>query len=114
MREGYLDSKRISSVTDCGPRGVSANRAPVMLIACPGQSLFDPGLDVAFRLPTNCGQLGNDEISRALEHELLAKRKGLKVAQIGQMLEHVSDFEDISGPHLLGEILETIFPIVCG
>ncbi len=73
LREDYLISKRISLMTAGSPCGMSANRALIVLVAGPCESLFDPGLDVAFRLPTNCGQLGNDKISSALEHALLAK-----------------------------------------
>jgi len=36
------------------------------------------------------------------------------MAEIVEMFEHRGDFKDVAGAHLLGKILETIFPIVGG
>ena len=73
MPEDYLDFGRISLVTGRSPCGMSANWMPIVLATGTCQSLFHSGLEVAFRLPTDGGQFGNDKISRALKHALLAK-----------------------------------------
>jgi hypothetical protein len=56
-------------------------------------------LDVALRLPANSGKFGNDKVMCPFEHALLAKRKGLAVAQEIEVLEHFSNLENISCAH---------------
>jgi len=64
------------------------------------QRVVHAWLDVAFRLPANSREFGNNKIVRPFEHALLAKRKGFAVAQEIEMLEHFRNLENISGAHL--------------
>src|SRR5207237_8513079 len=36
------------------------------------------------------------------------------MTEIVEMFRHLGDFKDVAGAHLLGKILETIFPVVGG
>lgn len=63
------------------------------------ECLIDTRLDVAFRLAADRGEFGNHKISRTFEHTLFAEREGFEIAQIGQMLEDIRNFEDVSGTH---------------
>ena len=91
------ESHSVSGNSSCGS---NLGRAPVVLGTGAGQRIFDARSNVALWLAADCGQLGNDQIARALEHALFAKRKGLTMAQIGKMLEHISHFKDVAGAHL--------------
>jgi hypothetical protein len=99
-------------VTGGGSGGAGARWAAIMLGASASQSLFHARLDVAFGLAANSGQLRNHQVARPLEHPLFTKGKRLEMTEISQMFEHVRSFENIPGPHLLGEVFKTIFPIV--
>src|SRR6266496_3049291 len=78
------------------------------------QRLIDTRFYVAFRLATDGGQFRNNQVARSLEHSLLAERKRLEVAEIIEMLQHSSDLKNVAGAHLVGKILEAIFPIMSG
>ncbi len=51
---------------------------------------------------------------RAFEHTLFAEREWLEVAKVRQVFEHVGDGKNVSRAHLVGKILEAVFPIVRG
>ena len=63
------------------------------------ECLVDTRLDVAFRLAADGCQFGNHKVSRTFEHTLFTEREGFEIAQIGQMLENIGNFEDVSGTH---------------
>ena len=69
-------------------------------------------LNIAFGLAADGGQFGDNKVARPFQHPLLAERERLEIAQIGQMLEHIGYFKNISGAHFLRELFETIFPVV--
>ncbi len=75
---------------------------------------IDAGLDAAFGLPTNSGKFRNYQIAGTLQHSLFAERERLNLAEITKMLEHIGDFEDVAGSHLVRKILEPIFPVAGG
>ena len=84
-----------------GASGLGPRRTSLVLGAGARESLLDSRFDIAFRLPANGGQLRNDEVVGTFQHALFAERERLEMAQVSQMLEDVSDFEDIAGPHLI-------------
>jgi hypothetical protein len=102
------------SVTGCRASGARARRAAIMLAARACEGLFDARLDIAFGLAANGGEFGNDKITGALKHTLLAERERLEMAQVCQVFEHIGDLENIAGAHLFSEVFEAVFPIVGG
>ena len=88
-----VTGRRTSSLDSCG--------MSIVFIAGARESLLDSWLDVAFRLPTDGSQLRNHQVVRTFEHALFAERERLEMAQVSKVLEHVGDFEDIAGPHLV-------------
>ena len=55
---------------------------PVVLGTGACECLVDARIDIALGLATNCGQLGDHQITRTFEHALLAKREWFDIAQI--------------------------------
>src|SRR5712692_1327742 len=104
-----------AALMDPGSRGCDAGLA-VWPALMPGaglhQCLIDARFDVALRLPTNGGQLRDDQIPRPLKHALFAKRQRLYLAEVAEMLEHVGNLKDVAGAHFFGKLLEAILPIV--
>src|SRR4051812_21583788 len=81
---------------------------------CLRQSVIHPRFDAAFGLTTDGGKFRNDQITRALQHSLFAKREWFNLGEIAEMLEHISNFKDISASHLVGKFFEAILPIIRG
>src|SRR4029453_18519881 len=96
----------LDGARDGGPG--PAVRSAIMLHPGLGQCLIDARFDVAFRLAANRGEFRDHEITRALKHPLLAKGKWLDLTEIMKMFEHVGDFKNIAGAHLVGKVLEPV------
>ena len=74
---------KTSVCAGCRRCGATGEAIPFSFVARTslGQRFVHAWLDIAFRLAANSGELGNDQVVRPFEHTLLAKRKGLAVAQ---------------------------------
>lgn len=71
---GWGPTVRINEVSVTGSSSrVGPCRTPIMFSAGAHQRLFYAGLDIAFRLPTNSGQLRDYKVMRAFEHALFAE-----------------------------------------
>src|SRR6185369_17368840 len=101
-------------VSESGPGGAGADRAPVVLGVSTRECLIDARFDIALGLAANCGQLRYHQIARTFEHPLFAEREWLDVAEIGQMLEHVGNLEDVASAHFFREFLKAVLPIISG
>jgi hypothetical protein len=101
-------------VACCRTGGTRARRAAIMLGARSCEGLFDARLDIAFGLATNGGKFGDNQVTSALKHALLAERERFEMAQVCQVFEHVGDLENIACAHLFREVFEAVFPIVGG
>src|SRR5882672_1628855 len=96
------------------PGGTRTRGPALMLHTSTSESLFYAWFNIAFRLAANRCQFRNHQVASPLKHPLLTKRKRLEVTEVGQVLEHVCSFKNVAGAHLLGEVFETILPIVSG
>jgi len=75
------------------------HRTPLVFRSRARECLIDTRLDIAFGLATHGRQFRNNEVTGPFEHPLFAKGEGFDLAQIGQMLEDIRHFEDVSSPH---------------
>ena len=101
-------------MTHSGAGSAGADWAAIVLGVSTSESLIYARFDIALGLAADCSQLRDDKITRTFEHPLFAERERFSVAQIGQMLEHISHLEDITRPHFLGKFFKPIFPIISG
>src|ERR1041384_2477001 len=103
---------KFSSVYAGSGHARAADGSPV--VPRPGlcQCVINAGFDIAFGLATNCGKFRNHQVAGPLQHPLLAERKRLQPTQITEVLEHISNLKNVSGPHLIGKIFEAVFPII--
>jgi hypothetical protein len=107
LGSGYL-------VSDCGAGGAGADWPPIVLRVSTRECLIDARFDIALGLAANCSQLRHNKIARPFEHTLFAERERFDIAEIGQMLEHVGNREDVASAHFVREFLKAVLPIISG
>src|SRR3954468_15031991 len=73
---------------------------------------LDLRLDEVGLFARHCGNLGNDEELRAVEHALFAEREVLGTGEEGQALEDFDDVVDRAGPHPVRIVLEAPLPVL--
>jgi len=101
-------------VSECGPGSAGADWPPIVLGVSTRECVIDARFDIALGLAANCGQLRHDKIARTFEHPLFAEREWFDIAEIGQMLEHIGNLEDVARAHFVREFLKAVLPIISG
>ncbi len=77
-----------------------------------GQGLDDGGLGVFGAGVAGSSHFADEKILGAFEHFLFAEGERLAAAEGNETLEDDGNFEEGSGAHALGVLLEAVFPVV--
>jgi hypothetical protein len=77
-----------------------------------GERLYDGGFRVFGGGVAGSSHLADEEVLRAFEHFLFSEGERLAAAEGNETLEDDGDFEERSGAHALGVLLEAVLPVV--